>query len=144
MKERKYEYEPKGVMKPSSITVISMYVLAAALVITGIFMYLTIIPDIAIIVGCCFGALFCAALGAAMGGICYYWDDERFTVCQPLVKPVTYSFGDIEHIAEDYQGITLIMKNGKRYVIALTNSGISEFLSRLRLQTRGPEFPEQQ
>lgn len=141
MKDARIDYEAKGKIYTNPITVIFFYILAAALLIMGIVLYFTAVPDIGVIIGCGLGTAVCVLIGVMQGKLAYFWDSEKFTVIQPCVKPVTYSFDDIANASLDVQAITLIMKNGKRYIISRSGIGTDDFIRQLRGTADDPEYP---
>lgn len=135
-------YEPKGTIKSNPITVIGFYVMGVVCAISGAVMYFTVLQDISIILIMLGIGIFCALLGVMMKDMYYCWNDEFFTVKQPLVKAVTYSFDDIANVGVDYRSINLYMKNRKTYVISRTDIGSDKFLAKLKGADDLPELPE--
>ena len=125
-------YTPTGKILPNKITVYSMYVLSVVLIGMGVYFCIDMKSweILAVLAG---GAVLTALMGFASGKIAWYWNDEQFTVMQPLMKPVTYSFTDIDGVGMNYQAITIVMKNKKRYVITRTSPGSQEFLNQIRM-----------
>ena len=137
IKDSRIDYEAMGCIKSNPANSVGLYIFAGVLIIAGIIVYFAVMPEMLVFLIFVFLAVLSALTGAASAKLAWFWDDEKFTVCQFLAKPVTYSYRDIGQIYVSVQGITLEMRNGKQYVISRHDKGSEEFLLKLKAKSGG-------
>lgn len=133
--DSRIDYEAKGCIKSGPATEIVMYVFAGLLIIAGIIVYFAVMQEIAVLAVFVFLAALAAFMGISAKKHAWFWDDEKFTICQLFSKPKTYSFNDIENVFTVTEGpaVTLMLrlKNGKQIGISMNENGTREFVEQL-------------
>mgnify|MGYP003295070665 CR=1 FL=1 len=134
--ESKLGYSPKGSITPNPSLKIVMYVFAVLLLIAGIIVYFTVMPEILIIISFVFFAILSWFCGFAFSRSAWYWNEEKFSITQLSGNMKDYNFSDIEKIYSVTEGpavtVMIRMKNGKENGISLNANGTKELIEQIQ------------
>ncbi|MGN1417642.1 MAG: hypothetical protein ACI4XF_12410 [Oscillospiraceae bacterium] len=130
MTDYRIDYEADGHLTALMPMIVMRYIMAAIALAMGIWAA-SALSGALLLVGLA-AAAWIALSAYKTGKLELFWNDEKFTVIRAFDSPVTHSFDDMKKVEQQIYTITLIMYDGKRYVVPRWFIGFREFFELLQ------------